>query len=227
MTILALAGKAGSGKDTLADVLVKRYGFTRIALADPLRQLCAAAFKLPYEYFLDYDKKDAPLPYGKITLDYHHIDKVRETLIEWGFPIDYEARENMEEYYGDEFETPRDILKTVGTNLIRNFVRDDIWLVLAFSKMKEADSKKFVITDCRFENERNAFKKAGATLCLIKRWEEDPEAPKIGEDMGAEADYDVIFQNKESLHQFKSEVDIWYNIMQTELGFYRKYKYEY
>jgi hypothetical protein len=227
MTIIALGGTKGSGKDTMAAVLTKRYGFTRIALADPLRELCAEVFRLPYNLFLDYDKKDAPLPDGKLILDYHHIDKIRVRLEEWGFPVDYEARENMEEYYGQEFVTPRQILQSVGTNLIRNFSNPEIWIILAFSKMSKEAGHKFVITDCRFENERRAFKQAGATLCLIKRGEKDPENKQIGEDTGDEDDYHVIFNNVGTLNQFNGEVDVWYNTMQTELGFYRKYRYEY
>lgn len=36
---LGINGYAGSGKDTLADALVDNYGFTKIALADPLRDV--------------------------------------------------------------------------------------------------------------------------------------------------------------------------------------------
>ncbi len=36
--IIALTGKARSGKDTVADILVKNYNFTKIALADKIRQ---------------------------------------------------------------------------------------------------------------------------------------------------------------------------------------------
>ena len=36
--ILGLTGARGSGKDTLADHLVERYDFKRIAFADPVRE---------------------------------------------------------------------------------------------------------------------------------------------------------------------------------------------
>ncbi|MEV4575985.1 hypothetical protein AB0K16_22335 [Nonomuraea jabiensis] len=36
---LGINGFAGSGKDTLADALVENYGFTKIAFADPLREV--------------------------------------------------------------------------------------------------------------------------------------------------------------------------------------------
>lgn len=37
MRLLALAGAKGSGKDTVAAYLAQRYGFERVAFADPLR----------------------------------------------------------------------------------------------------------------------------------------------------------------------------------------------
>lgn len=37
--LIGLTGYAGSGKDTFAKVLVEKYGYTRIAFADPIREL--------------------------------------------------------------------------------------------------------------------------------------------------------------------------------------------
>lgn len=226
MTIIALSGRKQAGKDSAAEVLVKRHGFTRVALADPLRELCSRVFGLSYSDFADNDKKDSEI--NRIMLDYHHIDKIRDIVEnEWGFAIDYDSREEMEEYYGTEFNTPREILQTVGTQLIRNNVRDDIWIVLAFAKMQQIGSK-VVITDCRFPNEREAFKKAGATLCLIKRDSGNAsESHESERSLGKEEDYDVVFDNNATLHEFQSNVDMWYNVRSTELEFYKKYKYEY
>lgn len=37
--IIGLTGYAQSGKDTLANILVKKFGYTRVAFADPIREL--------------------------------------------------------------------------------------------------------------------------------------------------------------------------------------------
>lgn len=37
--IIGLTGYAQSGKDTLAEILVQKYGYTRVAFADPIREL--------------------------------------------------------------------------------------------------------------------------------------------------------------------------------------------
>lgn len=38
--IILLVGKAGSGKDTVADILVRDHAFVKIAFADPLKRIC-------------------------------------------------------------------------------------------------------------------------------------------------------------------------------------------
>jgi hypothetical protein len=38
--LIGLTGYAQSGKDTVAEVLVRRFGFVRIAFADPIRDFC-------------------------------------------------------------------------------------------------------------------------------------------------------------------------------------------
>lgn len=222
MTIIALAGKKSAGKDSAGNVLVKKHGFTKIALADPLRELCSKTFSIPYNMFLDHDKKDKEM--SRIMLDYHHIDMVRNVVeSDWGFQISHDARENMEEYYGEEFKTPRDALRCVG-NMLRYCVRDDIWIVLAMAKIKEIGAK-IVITDCRFSNEREAFAKSGALICLIKR-NDDGESKEHEFDLGDDKDYDVIFTNNGSLEAFTSSVEMWFTIRKTELQHYRVFKYE-
>ncbi len=42
--IIGLSGVAGSGKDFIADLLVKNHDFVKIALADPLKRICRDVF---------------------------------------------------------------------------------------------------------------------------------------------------------------------------------------
>lgn len=42
--IVCLSGRAGVGKDTLADHLVDQYGFVKMSLADPIKQLLNQRF---------------------------------------------------------------------------------------------------------------------------------------------------------------------------------------
>lgn len=42
--LLGIAGLAGSGKDTVANMLVERFAFTKVSLADPLKRICKDVF---------------------------------------------------------------------------------------------------------------------------------------------------------------------------------------
>lgn len=223
MTIIAVSGKKRVGKDTFGDVLTTKYGFTKIALADPLRNLCARVFYLDPSMFIDDDKKDASMK--RITLDFHDIDAIRSIVEnEWGYEVSEEAREEMEQYHGVDFDTPRDILRFVGTKLLRNCVSDNIWIELAAAKIKETGGK-VVITDCRFENEREFFRKIGAVLCLIKR-NDNGEMAEHEFNLGEENEYDVVFNNDGSLYSYQSSIDLWYNTKKNEFDYYKVWKYE-
>jgi hypothetical protein len=225
MSIICLAGKAGSGKDSFADVLTKNHGYKRIALADPLRELCASVFRMDYNLFLDQDKKDSSIPDGRVTLDFHHIDKIRTYVTnEWGYEVDEDSREAMEDYHGEEFDTPRDILRHIGTRLLRHHVSDTIWLDLALAKIREAGGN-VVVTDCRFTNERELFSRCGALLVLIKR-NDDGNSKEHEFNLGDEDEYDVVFDNSATLEEYQSNVNMWYTVRKNELQLYKVFKYE-
>lgn len=44
--IIAITGLKRSGKDTLADYIVEKYGFTKVKIADPLKDICKQLFGL-------------------------------------------------------------------------------------------------------------------------------------------------------------------------------------
>lgn len=44
--LVGICGKAGSGKDTIGDYLIKKYDFKKIALADPIKRLVKDIFVL-------------------------------------------------------------------------------------------------------------------------------------------------------------------------------------
>lgn len=47
--VVALLGEAGSGKSTVARFLERTYGFTRLSLATPLKEITRRAFELTHE----------------------------------------------------------------------------------------------------------------------------------------------------------------------------------
>lgn len=206
----------------MADVLVKRYNFNKIALADPLRNLCSRIFYIEPNMFLDRDKKDARMQ--RIHIDFHDIDAIRRIVeTEYGYTISEDARNVMEELHGEGMDSPREVLRTIG-NMLREAVSPNIWIELAASKMKELGGR-VIITDCRFENEREFFRKIGAISVLIKR-NDNGNSREHEFDLGSDDEYDVIFTNDGELHAYTSEIDMWYNIRQNDFTLYKVWKYE-
>ena len=65
--LIGLAGKAGAGKDTVADYLWEKEGAIKIAFADALRAAGTSIFGLDPRNFLDRDLKEAEVEYWGMT----------------------------------------------------------------------------------------------------------------------------------------------------------------
>ena len=61
MKLIGLTGPAGSGKDTVADILCEQHGYTRLALSDPLRDGLKAMLGLTENQFHDRTIKETPI----------------------------------------------------------------------------------------------------------------------------------------------------------------------
>ena len=60
--IIALTGRPGVGKDTIADVLAPQQGFARIAFADALRREVCEAWRIDLRMLTDRQTKEWPIP---------------------------------------------------------------------------------------------------------------------------------------------------------------------
>ena len=72
MKIILLAGFAGAGKDTTAELLVSHYGYRRFGFADEVKKLAAERTGAPLELFSDPEGKKQKV--GSMTLREHCID---------------------------------------------------------------------------------------------------------------------------------------------------------
>lgn len=61
MKVVAISGWKGSGKDMLADHLVRVHGATRVAFADPLKDRVAEEFSIPRWWLDNQEFKEKPL----------------------------------------------------------------------------------------------------------------------------------------------------------------------
>lgn len=213
MRIIGLAGEKGSGKSTISKFFVESERFTEIAFADPIKAALIKITGLERKYFYDQDYKELELPYF-VTIDHDFLDKLYNIVEnDWQILLTQEMKERIDNFAGTVIKTPRELMQTVGTDILRHYVRDDIFIVLLFSRLKEI-SGNAVVSDVRLHNEREALKKAGAKLMRIKRNSLIKKDNHISEnDLGNDSEYDAVIKNDDiSLGQLRSEVLMWYSV---------------
>lgn len=59
--LIGLTGKAGSGKDTVANFLERGYGYTKYSLAQPLKEMLNGVFGWSMELWQNREWKECPL----------------------------------------------------------------------------------------------------------------------------------------------------------------------
>lgn len=151
MFVLGLAGAARSGKDTVADYLVKRYGFVKFSFSDALYREVQQAFSLPDQSLLrDAATKDTPSD-RLIALNCLDDDFIKVVA------------EHMPGYYmADVPMSPRQVLQWWGTEY-RRAQNPNYWLDKASDFLDamcygtiypEHAPQHFVNTSVRFPNEQ-------------------------------------------------------------------------
>lgn len=142
-SIIGVSGQAGSGKDTVAEHLIRSHGFTRVALADPIKrfgyhvflfseqQLWGSssyrnAFDRRYEKQEAWDEAQGRLEaWGRQycsnvlgTDDPDELNKAYKALVRWFFWLQANHRKL----------SPRIMLQTLGTEWGREAISNDIWI---------------------------------------------------------------------------------------------------
>lgn len=140
MIVVGLSGYKGAGKDAVADILVRDYGFTKMAFATPIKEKVAILDPI-LGYHKEYccDECDA------------EVEEVRlSTLLAYGMTQEEIKRDFM---YGPEL---RRVWQYVGTDLFRAD-DEDYWVNKAFDALDETTANRVVFTDVRFENEADSI----------------------------------------------------------------------
>jgi len=141
--IVGLAGRAGSGKSTVARHLASAHGFTEDAFAAPIKDAAAAVFC-----------------WDRAALDGNTAEDRawRERVDRW-----WAARLNV------PCLTPRWAMQHVGTELFRDGFHSDIWIASMQNRLNNATVSRLVVADVRFENEATALREAGGVVVRIVR----------------------------------------------------------
>lgn len=148
--ILSITGLIGSGKDTVADYLVKNHKFTRLSFASTLKDAVSAIFC--------WDR----------------------TMLEGLTKDARDEREKVDTWWANRLGiphlSPRWVLQYFGTDVCRKAFHEDIWnasLERVISNIHNAH-RKIVISDTRYPNELDMIKRNGGKCFRITRGT-DPE----------------------------------------------------
>ncbi|CAB4197051.1 hypothetical protein UFOVP1290_571 [uncultured Caudovirales phage] len=180
---IAISGKAGSGKDTLAKLLRDHLDTDNcntkiLALADPVKDIVKIMFPRTEDYIL----------YGP--------SKNRALIVPGVFKNDAPL-------------TYRKLLQEIGTEVGRSY-NQSIWLNVLDYKLEMAEKngniKLFVVSDVRFKNEFDHLKQCGYTMIRIFRnldsdldHSSETEQNSINDDL-----FDYVIDNNNSIEQLKS-----------------------
>lgn len=163
ITLVALTGLAGSGKDTVADTLVHHHGFVKLAFADALRAEVAAAFAIDPAHLTRRETKEHPISALALDrcLDYSFAKCMAQVL--WA------AGQSPQQMSAPR--SARQILQWWGTEY-RRAQDPDYWTTQADNAIymyQRAGHSRFVISDCRFENEASMVRLLEGTIWQVVR----------------------------------------------------------
>ena len=138
--IIGICGLIGSGKGTVADVLVDQ-GFTKVSFADKLKDGVSTIF--------GWDR-------NLLEGDTNESRQWREQRDDF-----WSAETEME-------VTPRLVLQLFGTDCLRNGFHDGVWVSLLKKHMLD-NPGNYVIPDVRFRNEQNMIRELGGEIWRVQR----------------------------------------------------------
>ena len=145
--LIGTSGFIGSGKGTVADILVEKKGFTKLAFADSVKDATAAIFGWP-RALLEGDTDESRA--------------FRETMDPW-----------WSEKTGKHI-TPRYMLQLMGTEAGRDVFHKDLWILSLEKKL--GMYKDVVIADVRFPNEIDFIQRMGGFVVRVKSGDDPPWA---------------------------------------------------
>lgn len=140
--IIGICGLIGSGKGSVADILVENHNFQKLSFADKLKDGVSAVFGW------DRDMLEGDTDRSRI----------------W--------REKTDEFWSKETNsevTPRLILQLFGTDCMRNGFFDGIWVSLVKQKIIENPDTNWVIPDVRFPNEVKMIQGVQGQVWQVRR----------------------------------------------------------
>jgi hypothetical protein len=198
ITLVALTGLAGCGKDTVADVLVAHRGFTKLAFADALRTEVADAFAIDPAYLTQRETKEHPISALALDrcLDPVFVERMAAVL----------KNACLSPQLLTVPRSPRQIMQWWGTEY-RRAQRSDYWVDKAHDEiaaLQMCGRERFVISDCRFQNEAAFVRRMEGSIWQVVRPSITPLADAhVSETEGAQFLPDVLLGNTHGIDHLR------------------------
>ena len=195
--IIGLTGAAGSGKDSVADILVLKHGFRRIAFADALYEEVSTAFNVPIDFLKNRETKEKPsvrLSLGR-CMDGEFANVVRLVNHRGNRPI---GRSTIP-------YSPRQILQWWGTDY-RRAQCETYWIDKVRDRLLSGHGQGWVITDVRFQNEADLVRELGGRLGLVTRPGVKPVADHVSEAFWQTCNPDILIRNDGDIDDLMADV---------------------
>ena len=217
--LIGIAGKANSGKDTVASMIeyIYRVGtsanytgwivknnllYTDVVthFADPLKECVSIMFNIDKSVFYDRKYKDEYFYIfnERRFIDYQQANK-SYNIIEHS-DLDYKTLSEL------IFQNPksciklRTLLQYIGTDICRKYINEDLWINSTLNKAIDISKNKGVciIGDVHFENESDAIRHRTKGI-VIKLVRGNDTSNHSSENINFECDYEI--ENNGTLQQ--------------------------
>lgn len=157
LPMIGLTGLARSGKDTTADLLVADYGYTKLAFADPLREMASTINPLVAFY----------PKWNNLSREYTRVPVYYNDAVN---NLGYEAAKSS-------YAELRRFLQRLGTEWGRNTQGESYWVNQAMERagrwergdLDAPGPGPYVFTDVRFPNEADAIVDRGGVIVKVVR----------------------------------------------------------
>jgi hypothetical protein len=184
--IIGLCGSQGSGKDTVANILISEYGFVKLTFASTLKDVVAILFSWSRDL----------------------LEGLTEESRLW--------RETVDDFWSEKLSipnfTPRKALQMIGTDLFRLHFNNDIWISIVENKistiLKNNPKTNIIISDCRFANEFSLIKQFPDShiITILRVKNSTNKIAHSSETEWINYNFDAILQNDNSIDDLKTNL---------------------